>query len=440
MADKLDLDIGNYSIKDIETFFRLSPSTKYSSSDVELRECEIREMLLKSGQVDKSLKRDLISFLTTAKTWLITARCAPLPTATTLPKITQLDQSNRPLETSKSSGETLTFSKPSFALDPEVSRENFVTNRPTTQYVHSYNSEYYAGTLNPLATRTITKCLTIDTRFREQFYTTNSSDITIQLPLKLSKVVSMQLASIEIPYAFYGISSNYGNTTIHFTLEYDTSGGQSVVESYVASIPQGNYTSADLVSAVNTSIHARGGIWQYLQCVLHINATGSGNGHVTIQMDGRETSAGYSVPQLKIHDDSDKGDISRRLAWNLGFTQRKYTGATSYVSDTLINPCTMQYLYLAVDDFNNSVNNHFMSAFQKSVLSPNILARISIKGNYFGWIMEKDHVIVTEPRKYFGPVDVQRLKIQLLDDQGRILDMNNTNYSFCLNFKMLYDI
>lgn len=440
MADKLDLDIGHYSINDLESFFRFSSTTKYTAADVELRETEIREMLLKSGHVDKSLKRDLIAFLTTAKTWLITARCTPLPNATTLPKITQLDQSNRPMETSKSSGETLTFSSPSFPLDPQSQRENFVTNRPTTQYVHSYNSEYYAGTLNPLATRTITKCLTIDTRFRDQYSTTNSSDITIQLPMKLSKVVSMQLASIEIPYAFYGISSTYGNTSIPFTLEYDTSGGQPMVESQTVTISEGNYTSTDLVSAVNTAMHAVGGIWEYVECVLHINATGSGNGHVTIHMDGRELAAGYTVRQLKIHEEPYNGDISRRLAWNLGFTQRTYTGKVSYISDTLINPCTMRYVYLAVDDFNNSVNNHFITAFQKSILSPNILARISIKGNYFSWIMEKDHVIVTEPRKYFGPVDVQRLKIQLLDDQGRVLDMNRTDYSFCLNFKMLYDI
>jgi len=47
--------------------------------------------------------------------------------------------------------------------------------------------------------------------------------------------------------------------------------------------------------------------------------------------------------------------------------------------------------------------------------------------------------LVTEPRKYFGPVDIQRLHIQVFDDHGRQLDITN-NYSFVLTFKMLYDL
>jgi len=54
--------------------------------------------------------------------------------------------------------------------------------------------------------------------------------------------------------------------------------------------------------------------------------------------------------------------------------------------------------------------------------------------------MESDFNIVTEPRRYFGPVDIQRLRIRLFDDKGRILPMNNSNFSFCLNLKMLYDL
>ena len=73
-------------------------------------------------------------------------------------------------------------------------------------------------------------------------------------------------------------------------------------------------------------------------------------------------------------------------------------------------------------------------------MNPNILARITIKGSYFSLIMENDYNIVTEPRTYFGPVDIQRLRVRLFDDRGRLLNMNNMNYSFCLNLKMLYDL
>jgi hypothetical protein len=48
-------------------------------------------------------------------------------------------------------------------------------------------------------------------------------------------------------------------------------------------------------------------------------------------------------------------------------------------------------------------------------------------------ITNNEYMVITEPRKYFGPVDIQRLQIKLFDDHGRILDMNYSDFSFCLN-------
>jgi hypothetical protein len=61
-------------------------------------------------------------------------------------------------------------------------------------------------------------------------------------------------------------------------------------------------------------------------------------------------------------------------------------------------------------------------------------------GTFFTLLVNRDMNVVTEPRKYFGPVDIQKLRIRIYDDHGRILNINNANYSFCLVFKMLYDL
>ena len=42
-------------------------------------------------------------------------------------------------------------------------------------------------------------------------------------------------------------------------------------------------------------------------------------------------------------------------------------------------------------------------------------------------------------RFYFGPVDISRLQLQILDEFGRILDLNNMDYSMALNLVCLYD-
>jgi hypothetical protein len=42
-------------------------------------------------------------------------------------------------------------------------------------------------------------------------------------------------------------------------------------------------------------------------------------------------------------------------------------------------------------------------------------------------------------REYFGPVSLQSVNIQLLDDYGRIVDLNS-DYSFCITLTTSYDI
>lgn len=426
----LDLDIGNYSIKDLEKFFNLKRS--YTISDIELKEVQMREVLLKSGHVKKEFKGDLIDFLAKAKEWLIFVKCGPAKKPTSLPVEPRLDKTeyNEPVGTAR--------------------EENLIQRAPAT-YINTFASEYYAGALNPLATRTIKRCLTIDTRFRDNFYGTQSSDFTIQLPLKLHKVVSMQMSALEIPISFYGISQNYGNTHLWIELDYDVS-GNAETDSRMFQIASGNYNAVDFITALNDQISPKNDdgtivepddIFSYLEFVLDITAGGSGTGKVTLKTAGAN---GNQISRIKldfgldIHGGPDNTDISSKIGWNLGFTKRIYDGQTSYVADTIVEPATIRYIYLAIDDFHNSANNHFITAFNQSILNPNIIARISLRGNYFSLLMDNDLNILTEPRKYFGPVDIQRLRIRLYDDFGRLVDMNNANYSFCLVFTILYDL
>jgi len=92
-----------------------------------------------------------------------------------------------------------------------------------------------------------------------------------------------------------------------------------------------------------------------------------------------------------------------------------------------------------VDDHNNNVNNGFYSAFNSSILNNNILARISTQPAAFGSTNQNNLSLITTPRQYFGPVDIQKLNIQLLDEYGRIIELNNMDYSFCLTFICAYE-
>ena len=430
----LDLDINNYTLKDLEKFFSLRNNSKYTAEDIENREYTLREQLLKSGHIDKRFKRDLIDFLEKAKDWLIHVKCPKEIEPSVVPNNYKLDQYD-----------VLSHSERKIP----TSRNEELIERPITKFVYAQNSDFFPGTLNPLANRVITRCLNFDSRFRENMFATQSSDYTVHLPNKINKVVSMQLASIELPITFYGISAANGNNFLYLAANYndatDPTHTKTIDVTKIVVIPDGNYNALDLVDKLNALISgssdATGSIFKYIQVSMDITITGSGSGKITIAASHANVLNYITLDFHKnINGDDDNIAPAKKLGWNLGYIYPIYTDATSYTADSVVEPSSIRYLYLIVDDFNKNANNHFVGVLNNSMLSPNILAKITMKGSYYSILMETDYNIVTEPRIYFGPVDIQKLKIQLVDETGNVLYMNNSDFSFSIILKVLYDL
>jgi hypothetical protein len=458
MSD-LDLNIDNYSIIDLELFFKLNPNQTYTASDIELQETIISSQLLSSGHINMRIKNDLMGFLNTAKNLLITTKCPPLYKPTTLPKNTRLDPYNLPL-----------------SQEAPCSRIGEIITRPETQYIYTQNSDYFPGISNPLKLRTITKCLNIDSLFRTTSKTyTPSSDFTFQLPLTLNKVVSMQLTAFEIPKTFYGISAALGNNYLNMSLSNQQAdyNYDSVYNNFIVIIPDGNYSNQSLLDEINLQLCPRntdGTInpannFNNFFAFIHFRLNNSDN--ITNQVifeispEGLEylkiipvngTLTPFVIDYFNMDFTLDITGVVNttlplycKLGFNLGFVKNYiYQDAKFYISESSINTNLNNYIYLAIDDFNNSVNNTFISAFNESLLSPDILARITINKDtdlVQTKIMNLDNSFaVNEMRQYFGPVDIQKIRVRLFNCYGNILELNNVEYSLCLSFKMLYDL
>lgn len=364
----------------------------------------------------------------------------------------------------------------------------------TNRFMNSYTKEYYdraknelikkedktfntvvqndfnPGKINPIHTPILTKCLNIDTRFRDNLYQTKSTDFIFTLPDKIRKVVNMRLSAYEFPTTFYNISESYGNNYLNVLCSFVPSQyplimkyAQTSVKTII--IPDGNYTSQQLIKYINEQLQPRdvsnnliytdtdaNGIFNCIQFTYpHLSPTGKTTVK-TINLDdypyiSRILAIGFDFTLSKTKE-KDLTDVKKKIGWNLGFIKTKYYDKMEYDADTPINLATIRYLYLMVNDYNNSVNNNFfIGAFQSHVLNKNILARIPIQQQQSQILSQIQTQIQTEnqltqhmePRKYFGPVDIQRLQIQVYDEFGRILDMNNANYSICLTFQCIYD-
>ena len=139
--------------------------------------------------------------------------------------------------------------------------------------------------------------------------------------------------------------------------------------------------------------------------------------------------------------EEDKSPLALKIGWLFGYRQGIYTNNSKYVSEGIVDLKGVRYLYLVVDDFNNNVNNGFYGAFNSSILNKNILARITLFGNLFNNVISQNNLsLITNPRQYFGPVVIQKMQIQLLDEYGRIIDLSNMDYSFCLTMQTIYDL
>jgi hypothetical protein len=408
-----DLNIENYTRGELIEMFEL-PSN-FDRNTVEVKESKLRDKIVNNSQINKDTKIQTVNFLTKAKN-IILSEGKP-QNKSLQQKIEDFYNTSYELKSSK-------------LEDPS---EHMVQVRPDKPYLSSYPSEFFPGVINPIKKRTIRKNLNIDTRFRENYYSTSSTNFNLQLPLNIDNVLQMQLSSIELPIAYYVVSKQYNNN--YFTI--NVNGSTNVI-----SIPDGNYTQNTIMNIINNELTSAGAPFSYVSFIVNLTDTDTGSCQTMVGPNG---SGAVTVLELNFQNDrvgiEDRGTpLPLKFGWNLGFRNGAYVGSTNYVSEGIVDLSGPRYFYLVVDDYNNNVNNNFYSAFNSSMLNKNILARISLQANKFNILEQNNLNIVTTPREYFGPINLTTMNIQLLDEYGRIVDLNNMDYSFCLTLITVYDL
>lgn len=401
------LDITNYKKSDLIEMFGLTDN--YTSLNVNTQENILVESILKNTFLDADAKRKTIDFINEAKQILI--------------KDTNLTLGNI-------YNTNVNLTKTQLANEGNSN----IQERAPQPFIYSSPSEYFAGVINPLKRRTLINNLTIDTRFRQNYYSTSSTNIHIDLPLKISKVVSMLLTTIELPTTFYTISKQLGNNFFTLAITSDKT---------LITIPDGNYSPGDFINYLNGLIQALGPPFNDIIFTLNIiSGTTTGSGQLIVALNPASTITNFTLDFIADINGSEDNytPLPLKLGWLLGFRSGIYENNSSYVSEGIVDLSGNRYIYLVVDDHNNNFNNGFYSAFSSSLLNNNILARISLQSNYFNIFSGNNLSLVTTPRDYYGPVDIQKLNIQLLDEYGRILNINNMDYSLCIKFTTIYDL
>ena len=461
-----DLNIHNYSVADLEKFLKLYDGA-YNEDILKKR---VEEWLQKVGDEDATFRDAFRLFLQEAcrvltRERLGGGRAASTPTPNPTPKKEPEGWQNKPL-----------------------------VYKRDTPFVYAENSQYFGGVMNPLDKHLVTRVICINSLFRDdilkgktvypcppvvgkayndgyetydEYYkahgihmakegmkqecpyqtttityspvTSSASDFIFRFPEPLKNVASIELMSIELPpYTWFDVTSKNGSNTFviefaHLSPAADISNG-----SYVVTIPDGNYTAVQMQATLTEALQ---GICSFVICNIDESSLWT-----SFRLD--ETSALYNVssPQyspllqfsLRFSEAVDEDEkLYEKLGWKLGFRASGYWGGWNLpvASEARYRDTMEQYLFLEVDDFNRNNQTDAVMAYvgRRSYVGNNILARISVSELSLQGVTK-----LFKKREYFGSVRLEKLRLRLLDCFGRVLDMNQADYSLALEVKQIY--
>jgi hypothetical protein len=350
---------------------------------------------------------------------------------------------------------------------------------------HSQNSfptKYQAGIINPLTRISYKQIININTRFRNNYSTTSSTNFGFNLPTPIKKVASMKLSNIQLPNMVYTISPELGSNSFKIG---DASGAVNTII-----IDPGSYTSCGIKDAINTALKTT-------QDFSDVTLTYDKNdGKMTFSRTTPGFSLDFNYIDPSCSQFSQTGSNIYKdqltLGWLLGFRKNykyytlpdasqncntinnvnrirnarpsltpvknngfqylkknytcqppfiepsnisyTYTDASSYTGEAIYDNQGSRYFLLSINDFQKNSTIAVVSPLQQETLGDgNILAKIPSE-------CCKGSCIAYPDRIYFGPTDITKLHIILYDEFGRIVDMNNGDYSFTLELEIIYDL
>jgi hypothetical protein len=335
------------------------------------------------------------------------------------------------------------------------------------------------GYLNPINIRTTMQAVNIDSRFRPNYYKTTSTKYSMTLPSIQKRVVKMTVGSLEIPMTYHAIAHTLGNNKC---LIIDNTGGAFVpADAWLLTLPDGNYEQSwaskseamDIEIAMNNAIATADRGTVDINSGIFTLSPGpklDPTKHICFRLDrasGRSTfatpSSGGSARTYTIRFNISNGDeapagnlamdtnIQFRLGWPLGFRGAEYVmgGVTgsggAAVSEGICFVSGPRYGFLSIDDHQKNYGNSFLVAYSNSVFDRNIISRINLAaimddvGTYQSSNDPGLTTAMNKSREYFGPVDIHNLTIALYDEYGRVINLNNMDWSFTLAFEKLYD-
>ena len=449
----MDLNINNYTTNDLLSILQFNEDQELRVSSLQTALLDKIEKIKISDEELPETKENLIAFFTQG-----------------FFKIVNDNQLYKNNDNSTDNSADILVEK---ELLPSLRENIAIGTRAVTPHnndmpVSTWNTHLRSGIINPLKRKSFKKILNVNTRFRDNYNTTKSTDFKMSLPYTIRKVSSIKLVNSEFPRTVYSFSAILGSN--NFQISYPSGSAYTLID-----ISSGSYSPVGIITTINQAL-----INNSIDVSLNYNnnngrMTFTGNDIFDLKFDYIETNI-CPLPNSNI--DSEQ----LTLGWMLGFRGNSivtknavqancpcgqpknyicptniwppplrkkqvciynyahdisniYVDESAYTGEAIFDGHGTRYFLLSVNDFQNNHNEIFISPFKEQTLGDNnILAKISTE------CCSDSCCDNNIERIYFGPVNLRKFHFKLIDEFGRIIDINNSDYSFTLEIEMLYDL
>ena len=454
MDKNFDLDVNNYNIDDLLGFFKLN--NEFSLFELDEREKEIIMDILSADQLYSSkYKFDIINFVKLAKDIL--------------------KSFYNDIETNKEINKNIS----------KMLKNNKDTNvgriiNPLSPHQSLQSTIIPSNDINGYNYKTTTSIYVFNTAARDEHFTSISTDSTFALPIKWKDVISISLAAANIPNVMFAFSNELGTNQIF--IHEDVTGIEGIVV-----LPEGNYVSYDgtlvtylggvsfantLEYEINTQLSTgarfKVSISQTTGFTTISNTTNTFTMNTIKKNDNfrcnpyandiindsvllikNTTRKGLNICDEYVLKDInlvDKSQIKpsvyfQTLGYQMGFREINYSGKKSYTSESGFNNIYSSYLYLVLEDYTGAQqSSNTFGILKNGILDRNILGVIPITSSVSKITFDSNANFIYKKREYFGPVDISKISVKLINQLGELVNLHDTDYNFSIQVTTIYDL
>lgn len=432
-----NLDINKFNTKELIDIFGLNDN--YTIDDLNRKELE---MIQNANTKDNNVRIMLIDFIRKSKQKLTNKFLLPSESSQNILFPQQQPQPKPNLD---------------FQNNRTADRINLVgtiTNPSSSHFTYQKQS-IINNQINGYGENTFITNYVFNTQFRDDYFQTVSSNATFTIPSIIKNVISISLSACQFPNVIYGFNNINQTNTIY--IKEDVTNLEAIVK-----IPEGNYSIESLCQTLEDNINLQ-------VCGIPISATklnyrffvtpNLNNFKITIS----NLFYSFSMNLLKKEDIllncnnfiyRDQAnldptpekvcvtptDLFQTMGYIIGFRKFDYFGSTSYTTESTFDNKYTTYVYFVLDEFVSGYQqNTTYGVFPESLSSGKILALIPLSGQNFQTTFDNNANFIYKSRVYSGPIDLRKINIKILNQEGNLVDLNFRDFAFSLQVTTIYD-